>query len=310
MIAMRAFTIVTIIAISCTTRLGAQLIHYDVLENDPFHFKNLSISVGLWGFSADKTNTQKFQNVQLNLFTQPFCVELKYVPPVLYYSKQVKNKYRDNLGINGFRPTYTPYEATLVFNLKKDDVEYDARVNLRSRQTYIGDYVYTDTRFIDIPANKLRVKGLRIGAQEMYSTSQYTRHLSSSDSIIAYHPFHTFTSFLGFDYKMITNHHFKVPSYGKDSRDRKIINYFADIMYAPIINVEPDSNGVADDVEKRNFGWRVGIQYIPCSTLGIYFRTELGTHPGVFWKGNLFFSFGIGLDLSMRTYKKKSSYYY
>lgn len=284
--------------------LAAQLsVEYQKLDNDPYRGNNVHIIAALWGLNSDRTGIRATQALQINYREKKFAFEARLEAKDIYVYSISKNS---STPIPDYIQTYIPLQFVIEYRFRDHGVQMYH--NMNAGEHYV----------LPLEVRERYVKSIRLGYMDVRSTApavaHYVYRLNYTDSFYSYHTQNAHTIILGYSYKHISDFDINVPSYHRHCKVRNEKEFFADILYAPNIGIDPFYNGTSYDVSKLKiepFGARIGGQIMSARHFGFYGRIECGLRPGLVYRNtNLIYGmFSLGIDASFCTHKKHKSNY-
>ncbi len=266
--------LVALAVLSCIwiIQLSAQeTVNYKVLLDDPDETHPLSISLNPWYVDA-------WMDVNVNM---GYGLEARY----RFMDKLNFTGRWDHGGYLNSSSTTNANGKTNVFNYFEGGAGYillsgDKYKPVQVRLGESGNYVYS----INAKGTKRNEMLGRFGLY--YCRTPYERGFNDYDlNMVGY--------YAGISWVNYANIILKAEGW-KTSRMQKYLDFYFDIMHAPVINLT-NANSV-----KKNFGWRMGYAFYwsVARTITFNSRTEFGSRPGVSpSKMAIYMNFGMTVNL-------------
>lgn len=299
------------LVLATSISVKAQQVSYTILEDDPYAIKQLYIRINPFYAEGFRTNTASIGG----------GIELRYLlkDKLIFnfnnwksYSTIVENPANDKFVVRDLSAEYILMDKTSHGNVK---------IVLSSSSTQ----TYTVSRYIEVPGTTRKVLAARGGIFNYKTPFRHSELKNRTAPIldtggVKLHGFDypglllkSTSVFAGISYSIIRNTTISANGFGKAKGNGKWLNYYADVMFAPVVSPQDftakNDNDVEsyfeikngdNGIEKKRLGWRTGLvaDFHTTKTITFSGRVETGSRPGI--KSNGFYLYcGLGMTVAL-----------
>ncbi|MCB9252932.1 MAG: hypothetical protein H6605_10725 [Flavobacteriales bacterium] len=281
---------------------------YKILKDDPSNPKRFTIHLDPFYAEAWGTNITLGYGVRGDvLLTKRLSLNGAFRKA--YLDMNARSHFDGSLAVpkNDFNKlTYMEASGSLhlIDKIKKKPL----KVVLSSSTTYSGNYKYTHTKYIMVPGSVRRITGIHGGVSflntaidfdegdaistwkatqgnETVTFGDYGKTVHGSSVYNGYSQMRTATLFGGLTLKSITNLATKVEGYSKTKGNFSYVDFFADVMFAPVLSYQDVKfkDGTTFKLENnsnKRTGWRIGMSWKNPTKTYLSYSFEFGQRPG------------------------------